>query len=64
MKTEDDIDREWFNDHFEIILAFLIEATRPLTAEDPFDEDGYCDFCGNGSWKSHAPWCLWQELRD
>lgn len=28
---------------------------------DPYDEDGYCEFCGNGRWKPHAPWCKWQD---
>lgn len=32
--------------------------------EDPHDEDGYCEFCGNGGWKLHAPWCQWQDARD
>lgn len=32
--------------------------------ENPYDEDGYCEFCGNGSWKLHAPWCLWQDAKD
>lgn len=31
---------------------------------NPFDEDGYCDFCGNGRWKFHAPWCAWQDRMD
>lgn len=31
---------------------------------NPYDEDGYCDFCGNGSWKYHAPWCRWADARD
>lgn len=29
--------------------------------KDPFDEDGYCAYCGNGSWKFHAPWCSWAD---
>lgn len=26
---------------------------------NPYDEDGYCEFCGNGRWKFHGPWCQW-----
>lgn len=29
---------------------------------DPYDEDGYCEFCGNGRWKAHGPWCQWADL--
>jgi len=32
--------------------------------ESPYGEDGYCEFCGNGSWKLHAPWCQWQDAQD
>lgn len=32
--------------------------------DDPYDEDGYCQFCGNGRWKHHGPECLWQDARD
>lgn len=31
---------------------------------DPYDEDGYCDYCGNGRWKHHTPWCKWQDAVD
>jgi hypothetical protein len=31
---------------------------------DPYDEDGDCEFCFNGSWKHHAPWCQWADARD
>lgn len=31
---------------------------------DPYNEDGYCEFCGNGKWKHHAPWCAWADVRD
>ena len=36
----------------------------PTSMIDPFDEDGYCEFCGNGHWKFHAPWCVWADIRD
>ena len=30
--------------------------------DDPYDpEDHYCLYCGNGSWKLHAPWCKWAD---
>lgn len=35
----------------------------PIPA-NPYDEDGYCDWCGNGKWKYHAPWCKWQDAKD
>lgn len=31
---------------------------------NPYDEDGYCEFCGNGHWKFHAPWCQWRDAVD
>ncbi len=48
----------------EAALEFLIDTERRVQDPDPYDEDGYCEFCGNGRWKFHAPWCLWQEARD
>ena len=32
--------------------------------DDPYDEDGYCEFCGNGRWKYHAPWCGWADAQE
>ena len=40
------------------------QATTEDLARSPYDEDGYCEFCGNGHWKHHAPWCTWQDLVD
>lgn len=45
---------------------YVLEAALPhLTLApillDPFDEDGYCGFCGNGRWKHHGPECRWQD---
>lgn len=31
---------------------------------DPYDEDGYCDYCGNGRWKFHSPECSWADAVD
>jgi len=31
---------------------------------DPYDEDGYCDFCGNGRWKFHGIDCEWADEQD
>lgn len=31
---------------------------------DPYDEDGYCWFCGYGSWKNHGVFCEWADKRD
>jgi hypothetical protein len=31
---------------------------------DPYDEDGYCCWCGNGRWKHHTPDCDWADARD
>ena len=27
----------------------------------PYDEDGYCCWCGNGRWKLHSPECDWAD---
>jgi len=29
---------------------------------NPYDEDGYCQFCGNGAWKFHSPDCEWADV--
>lgn len=39
-------------------------APDPLTESDPYSEDGYCCWCGNGSWKSHMYGCLWADTRE
>ena len=31
---------------------------------DPYDEDRYCVWCGNGDWKPHAPECAWADASD
>lgn len=31
---------------------------------NPYSEDGYCCWCGNGSWKFHMPGCTWADIRD
>lgn len=31
---------------------------------NPYSEDGYCCWCGNGSWKGHMPGCTWADIRD
>lgn len=36
---------------------------EPIPA-DPYDEDGYCLWCGNGKWKHHAPPCVWADARN
>lgn len=35
--------------------------TTIALAADPYDEDGYCCWCGNGKWKFHSPWCTWAD---
>lgn len=37
-------------------------AVPPPPPADPYDEDGYCEYCGNGKWKHHAPWCKWADV--
>lgn len=32
--------------------------------DDPYDEDGYCVFCGNVDGKHHAPWCAWADVTE
>lgn len=36
----------------------------PSDLSDPYDEDDYCEFCGNGRWKYHAPWCQWADAAE
>lgn len=35
-----------------------------MSEANPYDEDGYCDWCGNGQWKHHSPDCEWADARD
>lgn len=53
----------WWATYREEIVEQLRDADRPINTDEPFDEDGYCEFCGNGRWKPHTPWCIWDELR-
>ena len=55
MNREDDLQTVW-----DEIASEWPDLPDPLPA-DPFDEDGYCEFCGNGRWKYHAPWCKWRD---
>lgn len=32
--------------------------------DGPYDEDGYCESCGNGRWRYHTPDCAWADQRD
>lgn len=52
----------WFIDDWAEWLADWPTPDRLLACENPYDEDNYCEFCGNGSWKLHAPWCAWAVL--
>lgn len=36
----------------------------PTDLSDPYDEDDYCEFCGNGRPKYHAPWCQWADAAE
>jgi hypothetical protein len=59
-----DFQAEW-REH--MINEFCDHADKhPLDPlpEHPYSEDGYCCWCGNGSWKFHAPWCEWADVRD
>lgn len=31
---------------------------------NPYNEDGYCRFCGNGSWKPHGLECKWADITE
>ena len=35
-----------------------------VTILNPFDEDGYCCWCGNGRWKFHMPGCRWADIHE
>lgn len=48
-------------DEWDDLAAEWPDLPNPRPA-DPFDQDGYCEFCGNGRWKYHAPWCKWQDV--
>jgi hypothetical protein len=39
----------------------LDEPAEPAAVADPYDEDGYCRWCGNGRWKRHGPECGWAD---
>jgi hypothetical protein len=37
---------------------------RPMTStsafpSDPYDDEGYCEYCGNDLWQQHGPECAW-----
>ncbi len=61
-----DIDPEvnFFHLYGQAALEFAINADVAITTDDPYDEDRYCHFCGNGDWKLHASWCLWDHRQD
>ena len=39
----------------------VAEAGDPAGVLNPYDYDGYCGWCGNGSWKWHMPVCAWAD---
>ena len=58
---------EWPTHLTEALAPLIAERERVARAEalrSPYDEDGYCEGCGNGSWKPHAPNCGWADLHD
>lgn len=44
-------------------VGHFIPLPSPIPS-DPYDEDGYCEWCGNGRWKYHRPECLWADAAD
>lgn len=44
-------------------VGHFIALPSPIP-EDPYDEDRYCEWCGNGDWKHHGPECVWADARD
>lgn len=63
MSTVDDYDYGFrHNDCYEFCHH---DPQKPTEKElDPYSEDGYCCWCGNGSWKSHMPHCEWADIHD
>ena len=46
------------------VVEQAVAEARAEALRNPYDKDGYCEFCGNGSWKPHTPECAWADLRD
>lgn len=48
------------------MYEFCDHHTHDLTPppSDPYGEDGYCCWCGNGRWKSHFPGCVWADATE
>ena len=53
------------NDH-DLDYEFCNHDARKEVSEEanPYDEDGYCCWCGNGSWKLHGPECGWADAHE
>lgn len=54
----------WHIRQFEEIDSLMAEAERLRSKTNPYNEDGYCEHCGNGDWKAHAPNCGWADLTE
>ena len=61
---------DWSEFQAEWRVKHLVDAEfcdhtpgHPEFVADPYGEDGYCCWCGNGNWKHHAPWCEWADAK-
>lgn len=59
-----DFQADWRRDHLADAEFCGHAPGHPEFSEIPYDEDGYCCWCGNGKWKLHAPWCEWADFYD
>jgi hypothetical protein len=50
--------------HLTRVLAPVVDGIVAEALRSPYNEDGYCEGCGNISTKPHAPDCGWADLRD
>lgn len=45
-----------YEHRYKAVLGLASEACR-----DVYDEDGYCESCGNKSWRDHSVDCAWAD---
>lgn len=46
------------------VVAGIVAEAVDAAMRSPYDEDGYCKFCGNHCGKAHSPVCRWADLHD
>lgn len=48
----------------EALLDRMSSVCKFVSRLPVYDEDGYCHWCGNGSWKPHGLNCPWADAQD